>query len=117
VTKINDFDWKGESYDLLVPSGVREDQSVDFCKLRLLSIGPVVSEIWGEDSLQRWEWPSLAMKEWPHELVMLIEVRIVLYIDLCQLCLEPIGPGGVEIWGHNFLHWVGFGIWGRNGIL
>ena len=57
------------------------------------------------------------MKEWPHGLGMLIEVRRDLYIDFCQLRLEPIGPGGVEIWGENSLHWAGFGIWGRNGIL
>ena len=54
--KINDFNWKEESYDLVVLSEVRKDQSVDFYKLRLVSIGPVVGEIWGEDSLQRWEW-------------------------------------------------------------
>ncbi len=98
-------------------SEVREDQSIDFYKLHLMLIGSVVGEIWGEDSLWRWEWPLLTMKEWPHGLGMLIEARRDLYINFCQFYLESIGPGAVEIWGDNFLHWMGFGIWRRNGIL
>jgi hypothetical protein len=56
VGEINDFNWKDESYDIVVLSEVRNDQSIDFYIHRLVSIGPVVDEIGGEDSLQRWEW-------------------------------------------------------------
>ena len=55
---------------------------------------------------------------------MLIEVRRDLYIDFCQLRLEPIGPGGVEIWGENSsTGWdLGFGekwdtLNGRNNLM
>jgi len=59
VGKINDFNWKEESYDLVVLLKVSQYQSVDFYKLCLMSIGPVVGEIWGEESLQCWEWRFL----------------------------------------------------------
>ena len=54
--KINDFNWKEESYDLVALLEVREDQSLDFYKPLLVSIGPVVGEIWDKDSLKHWEW-------------------------------------------------------------
>ena len=46
---------------------------------------------------------------------MLIEVRRDLCIDFCELHLEPIAPGGVEIWDKNFLHSVEFVICGEMG--
>jgi len=49
--EINNFNSKEESYDIVVLSEVRNDQSVDFYIHRLVSIGLVVGEIWGEDSL------------------------------------------------------------------
>jgi hypothetical protein len=54
VGKINDFNWKEKSYNLVLLAEVRKDQSVNFHKLCLVSIGPVVGEIWGENSL-RWD--------------------------------------------------------------
>jgi len=29
--------------------------------------------------------------------------------------LEPIAPGGIEIWDENSFHWVGFGSCGEMG--
>ncbi len=79
--KRNDFNQNKESYDFVVMSEVR-DRSVDFNKLRCVSIGPAVGEIWSEDSLQRWEWRFFggggmvksAGREWNHGLETLIEV-------------------------------------------
>ena len=52
---MDEFNWKERLYGLVVLSKVREELFVDFYKLRSELIGPVVDDIWGEDSPHCWD--------------------------------------------------------------